>query len=65
VLGDLNDANVAADWLDAWAARAGAGEGARAAEALAALQREAAADLRDRWRAAWEELAEPKLRAWM
>jgi CHAD domain-containing protein len=65
VLGDLNDANVAADWLDAWAARAGADEGARAAEALAALQRDAAADLRDRWRAAWEELAEPKLRAWM
>jgi hypothetical protein len=65
VLGDLNDADVAAGWLDAWAAQAGVGEGARAAEALAALERDAAAGLRDRWRAAWKELAEPKLRAWM
>ena len=65
VLGDLNDADVAASWLDAWAARARPGEGTRAAEALAALERDAAAGLRDQWRAAWEELAEPKLRAWM
>jgi CHAD domain-containing protein len=65
VLGELNDADVAAGWLDAWAARAGAGEGAHAAEALAALERDAAAGLRDDWRAAWKELAEPKLRAWM
>jgi CHAD domain-containing protein len=65
VLGDLNDADVAAGWLDAWAARAGAGESARAAEALAALERDAAAGLRDDWRSAWKELAEPKLRAWM
>jgi CHAD domain-containing protein len=65
VLGDLNDADVAAGWLDTWAARAGAGEGARAAEALADLERDDAAGLRDRWRAAWEELAEPKLRDWM
>ena len=65
VLGELNDADVAAGWLDEWAARAGAGEGTRAAEALAALERDAAADLGDRWRAAWEELAEPKLRSWM
>ena len=65
VLGDLNDADVAAGWLDTWAARAGAGEGARAAEALADLERDDAAGLRDRWRAAWDELAEPKLRAWM
>jgi CHAD domain-containing protein len=65
VLGDLNDADVAAGWLDAWAARAGAGEGARAAEALARLERDAAAGLRDHWRTAWKELAEPKLRTWM
>jgi hypothetical protein len=65
VLGDLNDADVAAGWLDDWGARAGAGDGTRAAEALAALERDATADLRDRWRAAWDELAEPKLRAWM
>ena len=65
VLGDLNDADVAAGWLDDWGARAGAGDGTRAAEALAALERAATADLRDRWPAAWDELAEPKLRAWM
>jgi CHAD domain-containing protein len=65
VLGDLNDGDVAAGWLDAWAAQAGSSEGARAAEALAALERDAATGLRDRWRAAWKELAEPKLRAWM
>jgi CHAD domain-containing protein len=63
VLGDLNDAHVAAAWLDGWAARSGSGEGA--AEALATLERDAAAGLRERWRAAWEELAEPKLRTWM
>jgi CHAD domain-containing protein len=65
VLGDLNDADVAAGWLDDWGAQAGAGDGTRAAEALAALERDATADLRDRWRAAWDELAEPKLHAWM
>jgi CHAD domain-containing protein len=66
VLGDLNDADAAAAWLDGWATRAGGDKGgARAAEALAALEREATSELRGHWRAAWEELAEPKLRAWM
>ena len=65
VLGDLNDAGVAAGWLGDWAARASASDTARAAEALAELERRAATELRGLWRAAWDELADPKLRAWM
>jgi CHAD domain-containing protein len=65
VLGDLNDASVAAGWLDKWASRAGPGEAATAAAELAELERGAARDLRGDWRAAWDELADPKLRAWM
>jgi len=64
VLGDLNDARVAADWLDQWAHGAD-GEPARAAAALADRERAAASELRDSWREAWEELADPKLRTWM
>ena len=65
VLGDLNDAGVAAGWLDEWAAHAGPGDAARAAETLAELERGAASELRGRWRSAWDELARPKLHAWM
>jgi CHAD domain-containing protein len=64
VLGDLNDARVAAGWLDEWAVRAD-GEAAYAAATLAERERAAASELRDSWRAAWEALAEPQLRAWM
>jgi CHAD domain-containing protein len=64
VLGDLNDAVVAARWLDEWAKAQGA-ENARGAEALAAMERSAAEHLRGDWHAAWEELESPKLRAWM
>ena len=64
VLGDLNDAVVAARWLDEWATQHGA-ENTRGAEALSALERAAAAELRGRWRPVWEELAAPELRAWM
>jgi hypothetical protein len=63
VLGDLNDAVVAAAWLDGWTVRDD--DAARAAEALAAFERSTAETLRGRWRSAWEELADPKLRAWM
>ena len=64
VLGDLNDAVVAARRLDEWAAQHGA-ENTRGAEALSALERAAAAELHGRWRPVWEELAAPSLRAWM
>lgn len=65
VLGDLNDAVVAAHWLEAWAAGAGDPDAVRAATALAAHERAAAAPLREAWRGAWQRLAEPELRAWM
>jgi CHAD domain-containing protein len=64
-LGDLNDAVVAARWLDDW--RKGAREPGeiRTAEALAASERIDAARLRAEWQSAWEKLAAPELRAWM
>jgi CHAD domain-containing protein len=65
VLGDLNDAVVAGAWLEAWAAETGDAAGSAAAGALAGAERSAAEELRGRWRAAWEVLAEPRLRAWM
>jgi len=64
VLGDLNDAVVAAAWLDEQRSRADAGA-ARAAQAMAASERADAASLRAQWRTAWEALAAPELRAWM
>ncbi|HEU4971292.1 MAG TPA: CYTH and CHAD domain-containing protein [Gaiellaceae bacterium] len=63
VLGDLNDTVVARAWLDGWTVRDD--NAARAAETLAAFERSTAEELRGRWRAAWEDLADPKLRAWM
>ena len=65
VLGDLNDAVVARAWLTAWAAQSSDAAGSDATGALAAAEAAAAEELRGRWRAAWDELAEPKLRAWM
>ena len=64
-LGDLNDAVVAAAWLDIWRKRADDPVGERAASALAGLEREDAARQRANWRVAWEKVAAPELRAWM
>ena len=64
-LGDLNDAVVAAAWLDHWRKRADDPVGERAASALAGLEREDAARQRANWRVAWEKVAAPELRAWM
>lgn len=64
VLGDLNDAAVSAAWLEEWAAGRSTGE-SRGADALAAIERATAQTLLPRWRAAWEKLAAPDLRAWM
>jgi CHAD domain-containing protein len=64
VLGELNDAVVAARWLET-RAEAGPSNEAKAAEALAELERAEAVDLRGQWRSTWDELAEPKLRSWM
>ena len=65
VLGDLHDAVVAAAWLEEWARQRGAPAERLGAHALEADERAAAQHLRGRWREAWEELEEQKLRAWM
>lgn len=66
ILGDLNDAVVAAAWLEDWRAR-GDREPAelRAADALADAERKDASRLRAGLHAAWEKLADPELRTWM
>jgi CHAD domain-containing protein len=65
VLGDLNDAVVAAAWLESWSEEASDRMAAEAAATLAEGERLAAERLRGQWRAAWEELADPKLSSWM
>ncbi len=65
VLGDLNDAVVAASWLDVWLAETREPAETRAARALADAERSGAAHLRAGWHTAWEKLAAPELRAWM
>jgi CHAD domain-containing protein len=65
VLGELNDAVVAAAWLDAWAVQSTDAAASRAVETLAASERAAAVELRGSWRRAWDELADPGLRSWM
>jgi len=64
-LGELNDAVVAAKWLDDWRKHGREPGASRAAEALAASERAGAAHLRAGWHSAWEKLAAPELRAWM
>jgi CHAD domain-containing protein len=65
-LGDLNDAVVAAGWLDDWRKQGREEPGEiRAAEALAASERADAAHHRAGWQTAWEKLAAPELHAWM
>ena len=63
VLGDLNDAVVAAAWLEAWTTRHP--EARQSAQALAAAERSAAASARAEWKDVWETLAAPELRSWM
>ena len=65
VLGDLNDSVVAVAWLDAWRESEHGAAERRAADALATAEREDSERLRTSWRAAWERLAAPELRAWM
>ncbi len=65
VLGDLNDAVVAARWLEEWGEQHRDPAEARAADLLAAAERASAVELRASWHAAWETLAVPELRAWM
>ena len=57
VLGEHNDAVVAAAWLRAWAADHRSGDAAFAAGMLAGIERAAAIAARDHWRKAWKLLA--------
>ena len=65
VLGELNDAVVAEQWLRSWAARSRSTRGVFVAGELAGLERAAAQRTRGRWPRAWEKLSSPKLRSWM
>jgi CHAD domain-containing protein len=64
VLGDHHDAVVAQEWLRNAAADA-PGRSALAAGLLIAAEREAAADSRAEWQAAWDRADRKKLRAWL
>jgi CHAD domain-containing protein len=65
VLGELNDAVVAQQWLSDWVVASRSSDAAFAAGELAGLERAAALAGRTRWQKAWKELASPRLRAWM
>jgi CHAD domain-containing protein len=65
VLGDLNDAVVAAAWLRQRCETANDRDEVQAAESLATFEQEAAARAREGWREAWEKVAAPELRFWM
>ena len=65
VLGELNDAVVAERWLVDWTRQWRPFDAAQGAEALAVRERSVAEPLRRSWRAEWEELSAPELRAWM
>jgi CHAD domain-containing protein len=64
VLGDLNDAVVAEEWLRARARASRSSAVAFAAGELAGLERAAALELRPRWRKAWKRLSSRKVSAW-
>jgi CHAD domain-containing protein len=64
VLGDLQDAVVAEAWLRTAGGRGPAAQALVAGE-LIAVQRQAMADARRDWPAAWDEVAGKKLRAWL
>jgi CHAD domain-containing protein len=64
VLGEHQDAVVAAAWLRAWAADGNA-DGAFAAGVIAGREGAAADRARSTWREAWEALDRRKLRSWM
>ncbi len=64
VLGDLQDAVVAEDWLRAAGAKVPSAQALVAGE-LISVQREAMAASRRDWPQAWDEVAGKKLRSWL
>jgi CHAD domain-containing protein len=65
VLGDLNDAVVARQWLRDWEKGDRSAEAIVAAAEMARLERDAARREQARWRKRWKRLSNPALRAWM
>jgi CHAD domain-containing protein len=65
VLGEHQDAVVAATWLREAAAASGDVGVAFAAGLLAAVEHRAAQDARDAWPAAWHKASDKKLRDWL
>jgi CHAD domain-containing protein len=64
VLGDLNDAVVAEEWLRGRARTSRSSALAFTAGELAGLERAAALELRPGWRKAWKRLSSRKVSAW-
>jgi CHAD domain-containing protein len=64
VLGDLQDAVVAEEWLRDAASTARGGTGVVAGQ-LVVRQQQARAEARDEWPAAWKKASRKKLRAWL
>jgi CHAD domain-containing protein len=65
LLGEHQDAVVAAAWLRTWAAGSASPDAAFAAGSIAGLERADAVELRRGWRKVWRRLDDPKLRRWM
>ena len=65
ILGEHNDAVVAARWLRGPMSNSRSVRTAFVAGELAGLERWAAAETRDQWGAAWKRLRDRRLRSWM
>ena len=65
VLGEHQDAVVAAGWLRTWAADQDSRDVAFVAGVLAGLEEAAADRTADRWRTSWEQVDRMSLRGWM
>lgn len=65
VLGEHQDAVVAAGWLRSWAASGTSIDAAFAAGTIAGLERAEAEAMRKGWRRVWRRLDDPKSRRWM
>jgi CHAD domain-containing protein len=65
LLGEHQDAVVAAAWLRTWSAGGASSDAAFAAGTIAGLERARADAMRTGWRRLWRRLDDPKLRRWM
>lgn len=65
LLGEHQDAVVAAEWLRGWVAAGTTSDAAFAAGTIAGLERAEADGTYDTWQRVWRRLEDPKLRRWM